>query len=39
MGFCHPDCKAHGPNEFFGLDDFHNGIKAAAHFTAQLAKS
>ena len=37
MGFCHPDCNAHGPNEFFGLDDFHNGTKTGAHFMRLLA--
>jgi acetylornithine deacetylase/succinyl-diaminopimelate desuccinylase-like protein len=39
MGFCMPDCNAHGPNEFFGLDDLHNGTKAAAHFVQLLAKA
>ncbi|UCE60600.1 MAG: dipeptidase [Phycisphaerales bacterium] len=38
MGFCNPDCNAHGPNEFLGVDDFHNGIKAAAHFVDRIAK-
>lgn len=37
MGFCMPDCNAHGPNEFFGLSDFQNGIKTSAHFIDQLA--
>ena len=39
LGFCHPDCNAHGPNEFFALEDFHCGIKTAAHFLDQLAKA
>ncbi len=38
LGFCMPDCNAHGPNEFFGLSDLHNGAKAAAHFMANIAK-
>jgi acetylornithine deacetylase/succinyl-diaminopimelate desuccinylase-like protein len=38
LGFCMPDCNAHGPNEFFGLSDLHNGSKAAAHFMANIAK-
>ena len=37
MGFCLPNCNAHGPNEFFDLDDFHNGIRSAAHFLNELA--
>ncbi len=39
MGLCHPDCNAHGPDEFFGVDDFHNGIKTAAHFLHLLAQA
>lgn len=38
MGFCMPDCNAHGPNEFFGLDDFHKGARASAYFVDQLAR-
>lgn len=37
MGFSVPDCNLHGPNEFFGLSDFHNGTKAAASFLHLLA--
>lgn len=37
MGFCMPDCNAHGPNEFFAVDDFHKGARAAAYFVDQLA--
>ena len=37
MGLCDPNCNAHGPNEWFALDDFHKGIKAAAHFLDKLA--
>ena len=38
MGFCVPNCNAHGPNEFFQLSDLHDGTKAAAHFLAELAR-
>ena len=38
LGFCMPDCNAHGPNEYFGIDDFHNGTKSAAHLLAELAR-
>jgi acetylornithine deacetylase/succinyl-diaminopimelate desuccinylase-like protein len=37
MGFCMPDCNAHGPNEYFAISDFHNGAKSAAHFLQLLA--
>jgi acetylornithine deacetylase/succinyl-diaminopimelate desuccinylase-like protein len=37
MGFCMPDCNAHGPNEFFGVNDLHNGAKASAQFIQLLA--
>jgi succinyl-diaminopimelate desuccinylase len=39
LGFCMPDCNAHGPNEFFGLSDFHNGTRTAAYFLDRLAKA
>ncbi len=39
MGFCDPNCNAHGPNEFFAIDDFINGIKAAAHFMYRMGKA
>ncbi len=38
MGFCMPDCNAHGPNEYFAVDDYHKGARAAAYFVDQLAK-
>ncbi len=38
MGFCRPDCNAHGPNEFFHVEDLHNGTKAAVHFMQMMAK-
>jgi acetylornithine deacetylase/succinyl-diaminopimelate desuccinylase-like protein len=37
MGFCLPNCNAHGPNEFLVLDDLWAGIRTAAHFIAQAA--
>lgn len=39
MGFCWPDCNAHGPNEFFALDDLHNGARTAAYFMDYLSKA
>ena len=39
LGFCHPDCNAHGPNEFFAVSDFHDGIKTAAHLAHLMANS
>lgn len=38
MGFCVPNCNAHGPNEFLAVSDFHGGTKAAAHFVHRLAQ-
>ena len=37
MGFCVPDCRAHGPNEFFALHDLFCGTKSAARFLDSLA--
>ncbi len=37
IGMCHPNCNAHGPNEFFTLADLHDGTKAAAHLIHTLA--
>ncbi len=37
IGLCMPDCNAHGPNEYFGVSDLHNGAKTAAHFMNILA--
>lgn len=36
IGLCHPDCNAHGPNEFFGVEDFHRGIRTAAQFLHEM---
>jgi len=38
MGFCDPNCNAHGPNEFFAVQDFLCGIRSAAHFLHCLAE-
>lgn len=38
MGFCMPDCNAHGPNEYFGVSDLHNGARTAAHFMNILGR-
>ena len=38
MGFCRPDCNAHGPNEFFHLSDLWGGIRASACFADNLAR-
>ncbi len=39
MGLCMPDCNAHGPNEFFHIDDLHNGTKSSAYFLDLLGKA
>ncbi len=38
IGLCLPDCNAHGPNEFFALLDFQNGIRTAAHLFDRFAR-
>jgi acetylornithine deacetylase/succinyl-diaminopimelate desuccinylase-like protein len=37
LGLCQPDCNAHSPNEFFGLDDFHRGIKSVVKLYQEIA--
>jgi acetylornithine deacetylase/succinyl-diaminopimelate desuccinylase-like protein len=37
MGFCVPGCNAHGPNEFFRIQDFWAGIRTSAGFAHFLA--
>ncbi len=37
MGFCMPNCNAHGPNEFFHLRDFEAGMRTAAHFLQEVS--
>ncbi len=36
VGFCTPDCNAHGPNEFLTLADFHGGTRTAAYLMDRL---
>jgi acetylornithine deacetylase/succinyl-diaminopimelate desuccinylase-like protein len=38
LGWGQTDDNLHGPNEKFSLDDFHRGIKSAAHLLAELAR-
>ncbi len=38
LGFCLPNCNAHGPNEFLVLEDFWGGIRTAAHLLDEMAK-
>jgi acetylornithine deacetylase/succinyl-diaminopimelate desuccinylase-like protein len=38
FGLCQPDCNAHSPNEWFGLDDFHRGIKSVVVLYQKLAE-
>jgi succinyl-diaminopimelate desuccinylase len=37
IGLCVPNCNAHGPNEFFVLDDFYKGILMSVHLAAKMA--
>jgi len=37
MGFCLANCNAHGPNEWFVIDDFIKGTKAAAYLPHMMA--
>lgn len=37
MGFCDPNCNAHGPNEFFAIEDLIRGTKACAGFLGGVA--
>ena len=39
LGFCSPECNAHGPNEFFALADLRDGTRSAAHFLALLSET
>lgn len=38
MGYCMPDCNAHGPNEYFDVSDLHLGTQANARFYGALAE-
>ena len=39
MGLCHPDCNAHGPDEFFGVAELHAGVRTGVHFLQALAET
>lgn len=39
LGFSRPDCGAHGPNEYFHLDDFRRGIATFAALFSQLGST
>ena len=36
LGFGLPDENAHGPNEYFSLNNFYGGIRTVAHFYNEL---
>ncbi|NLX06969.1 MAG: M20 family dipeptidase [Phycisphaerae bacterium] len=38
LGFTRPDCGAHGPNEYFHIDDFRRGIHAVALLLEELGR-
>jgi acetylornithine deacetylase/succinyl-diaminopimelate desuccinylase-like protein len=38
MGFGQPDENAHAPNEWLDLENFHLGIKSAAHLYDELSR-
>ena len=38
IGFADPFCNLHGPNEFFHLEDFQNGIRTSAALFDELAR-
>lgn len=37
LGYCHPDCGAHGPDEFFAIDEFTAGARSNVHMLAEAA--
>ncbi|HUW81418.1 MAG TPA: dipeptidase [Phycisphaerae bacterium] len=37
LGYCRPDCNAHGPNEFFHIEDFLAGAVTGVRLLAELA--
>jgi len=37
IGLCHPNCNAHGPDEFFEIANFVAGMKTSAHFMHNIA--
>ncbi|MEP0844298.1 MAG: M20/M25/M40 family metallo-hydrolase, partial [Phycisphaerae bacterium] len=38
LGFAHPDCNAHSPNEFFHLADFETGTRCILRFLAAMCE-
>jgi acetylornithine deacetylase/succinyl-diaminopimelate desuccinylase-like protein len=38
MGFCDPNCNAHGPNEFLAVKDLMCGVRTSAHFLDRMAR-
>ena len=38
MGFGQPDENAHAPNEWLDLENYHLGIKSAAHLYDELSR-
>jgi len=36
LGYCRPDCNAHGPNEFFHIEDFVAGAVTGVRLLAEL---
>jgi acetylornithine deacetylase/succinyl-diaminopimelate desuccinylase-like protein len=39
MGFGLPGDRPHGPDEHFSLENFHGGIRCAAHFLAEMRET
>lgn len=37
LGYCDPDCRAHGPDEFFALDEFAKGAKTNVYMLQEAA--
>jgi acetylornithine deacetylase/succinyl-diaminopimelate desuccinylase-like protein len=37
LGYALPTCGAHGPNEFFVIDDFYGGVRTNCHFLERVA--
>jgi acetylornithine deacetylase/succinyl-diaminopimelate desuccinylase-like protein len=38
LGYCRPDCNAHGPNEFFHIEDFVAGAVTGVHLLGELVE-
>ena len=38
LGFAHPDCNVHSPNEFFSIADFEAGTRCVLRFLAELGQ-